>query len=108
MGHVHGMITIASQGQSREIVNQDVIDVAQSTLTQNLPPEREIIDLVPQEFTVDGFKGIKDPRGMVGVRLNWQLLFILVPRRSFTTLRRQLNKRGADSRSGRLTDCHWL
>lgn len=69
MGHVHGMITIASQGQSREIVNQDVIDVAQSTLTQNLPPEREIIDLVPQEFTVDGFKGIKDPRGMVGVRL---------------------------------------
>lgn len=69
MSHVHGMITIANQGQSREIVNQDVIDVAQSTLTQSLPPEREIIDLVPQEFTVDGFKGIKDPRGMVGVRL---------------------------------------
>lgn len=34
MQKVHGMITIASQGQSREIVNSDVNDVARETLTQ--------------------------------------------------------------------------
>ncbi|MDO4903332.1 MAG: cell division protein FtsA [Limosilactobacillus sp.] len=69
MQKVHGMITIASQGQSREIVNRDVIDVAKETLTQNIPPERAVLDLIPTEFAVDGFGGIKDPRGMVSVRL---------------------------------------
>lgn len=69
MERVHGSITIASQGQSREITDRDVIDVAKETLTQNISPELAVLDLMPTEFTVDGFNGIKDPRGMVGVRL---------------------------------------
>ena len=69
MERVHGSITIASQGQSREITDRDVIDVAKETLTQSISPELAVLDLMPTEFTVDGFNGIKDPRGMVGVRL---------------------------------------
>ena len=69
MQRVHGSITIASQGQSREITDRDVIDVAKETLTQSISPEMAVLDLIPTEFTVDGFDGIKDPRGMVGVRL---------------------------------------
>ena len=69
MQRVHGSITIASQGQSREITDRDVIDVAKETLTQSISPELAVLDLIPTEFTVDGFNGIKDPRGMVGVRL---------------------------------------
>lgn len=69
MQRVHGMITIANNGQSREIVDQDVLNLAREALTQSIPPERTVIDLMPTEFTVDGFDGIKDPRGMVGVRL---------------------------------------
>lgn len=69
MQWVHGSITIASQGQSREITDRDVIDVAKETLTQSISPELAVLDLIPTEFTVDGFNGIKDPRGMVGVRL---------------------------------------
>lgn len=69
MQRVHGSITIASQGQSREITDRDVIDVAKETLTQSISPELAVLDLIPTKFTVDGFNGIKDPRGMVGVRL---------------------------------------
>lgn len=79
MKDVHGMITIAEKGQSHEIINQDVIDVAKSTLSQNVPNDREIIGLVPREFTVDGFDGIKDPRGMVGSRLEMQALLYSGP-----------------------------
>lgn len=79
MKDVHGMITIAEKGQSHEIINQDVIDVAKSTLEQNVPTDREIIGLVPREFTVDGFDGIKDPRGMVGSRLEMQALLYSGP-----------------------------
>lgn len=62
-----GMIAVADE--SKEIDDDDVRRVTNSALTKNLPPEREIIDILPDEFVVDGFNGIKDPRGMVGVRL---------------------------------------
>ena len=63
----NGLITVDES--SREINDQDVYDVSASALITNLPQEREIIDIQPEEFIVDGFDGIKDPRGMVGVRL---------------------------------------
>lgn len=69
MKQVHGMITVGASGQSREIGNDDVKNVASETMAQSIPPEREVIALLPTEYTVDGFDGIKDPRGMVGVRL---------------------------------------
>lgn len=76
MNQVHGVINLSDQGQPREIVNQDVIDVAHSTLSQGLPPEREVIDLLPRDFAVDQFRGIKDPRGMSGIRLElWATLY---------------------------------
>ncbi|GEO74664.1 ATPase for cell division [Levilactobacillus namurensis DSM 19117] len=62
-----GMIAI--DDQSREITGRDVRNVAAAALIQSLPPEREVVDILPDEFVVDGFDGIKDPRGMVGVRL---------------------------------------
>jgi cell division protein FtsA len=62
---------IAVGDTSREITTQDVAQVVNSALIRNLPPEREIIDVLPSEFIVDGFDGIKDPRGMVGIRLEF-------------------------------------
>lgn len=76
MNSVHGMINLADQGQPREIVNQDVLDVAHATMTQGMPSEREAVDLVPRDFAVDQFRGIKDPRGMSGVRLElWATVY---------------------------------
>src|SRR5699024_3571594 len=46
-----------------------VIDGAQ---VMSLPPEREIIDIVPKQFIVDGLDEITDPRGMIGVRLEME------------------------------------
>lgn len=94
MQRVHGSITIAQQGQSREIVNQDVIDVARETLTQNIPPEREVLDLIPNEFTVDGFSGIKDPRDMVGVRLEMKATLYTGPKTIIHNTRKAVQQAG--------------
>ena len=77
LSEVHGMVTLnTEQGQSREITDQDVIDVAQATMNQALSPDQEPIDLVIRDFAVDRFTGIKDPRGMVGVRLEmWATMY---------------------------------
>ena len=62
-----GMIAVNSA--SKEITDEDVLNVASAALVRQTPPERQIVAILPQEFTVDGFEGIKDPRGMIGVRL---------------------------------------
>ncbi|WP_279232841.1 cell division protein FtsA [Periweissella cryptocerci] len=59
----------AITSETKRITYDDVQVVAEQAIIQNLPPEREIIDLLPAEFIVDGFDGIKDPYDMVGVRL---------------------------------------
>lgn len=75
---VTGMVAIGDQ--AREITDQDVRDVASAAIIQNLPPEREIINLIPDEFIVDGFDGIKDPRSMVGVRLEMNGMLFTGPK----------------------------
>ncbi len=65
-----GMISIGDDAnRAKEITDKDVQRVTEAALVQNLPPERDVIDIAPDEFVVDDFEGIRDPRGMVGVRL---------------------------------------
>lgn len=73
-----GMIAVNSE--SKEITDEDVRNVASAALVRSTPPERQIIAVLPQEFTVDGFEGIKDPRGMIGVRLEMYGLVFTGPK----------------------------
>lgn len=62
-----GVVAVSSE--DREIADEDVERVIQASKVVAIPPEREIIDVIPREFIVDGLGGINDPRGMIGVRL---------------------------------------
>src|SRR5947207_5536236 len=53
----------------REINSDDVRRVIETARAVALSPDREIIHILPQEFTVDDQFGIGDPLGMVGTRL---------------------------------------
>lgn len=55
--------------KGREIVQEDVDRVIDAAKAIVIPSDREIIHCIPQEFTVDNTKGIKNPVGMFGVRL---------------------------------------
>ena len=48
---------------NQKITDEDVRNVASAALVRSTPPERQIVAILPQDFTVDGFEGIKDPRG---------------------------------------------
>ncbi|RJQ14578.1 cell division protein FtsA [Candidatus Parcubacteria bacterium] len=52
-----------------EITNDDVVRVIGAAKTISLPPNREVLQVVPKEFVIDGEGGIKEPVGMHGVRL---------------------------------------
>ncbi|MGB2768997.1 MAG: cell division protein FtsA [Candidatus Zixiibacteriota bacterium] len=64
---------IAVSRSDHEITPTDVEKVIEAAKTVALPMDREIIHVLPQEFTVDDQSGIKAPIGMVGVRLETEV-----------------------------------
>ena len=64
---------IAVSRSDHEITPTDVEKVIEAAKTVALPMDREIIHVLPQEFTVDEQPGIKAPIGMVGVRLETEV-----------------------------------
>ena len=88
----HGMIAVASD--NREITARDVDNVISAAKVRSVPPEREIISIIPEEFIVDGFNGIRDPRGMIGVRLELYARLITGPKTIIHNIRRCVQKAG--------------
>ncbi|MUK89528.1 cell division protein FtsA [Ornithinibacillus sp. L9] len=66
----HGVVAV--QSENREISDEDVKRVIDGAQVISIPPEREIIDVIPKQFIVDGLDEITDPRGMIGVRLEME------------------------------------
>ncbi|WP_284140897.1 MULTISPECIES: cell division protein FtsA [unclassified Virgibacillus] len=66
----HGVVAV--QSENREIGDEDVKRVIDGAQVISIPPEREIIDVIPKQFIVDGLDEITDPRGMIGVRLEME------------------------------------
>ncbi|WP_268913779.1 cell division protein FtsA [Lentilactobacillus sp. SPB1-3] len=97
----NGLITI--DDRSREITAEDVRNVASSALGTSLPQEREVVDIQPEEFIVDGFDGIKDPRGMVGVRLEMRGKLITGSKGIMHNLQKAVEKAGLNIQSMILT-----
>jgi cell division protein FtsA len=60
---------IAVSGKNREISREDVRRVIDQSKAVSIPPDREIIHVIPQEFIVDEQDGIKAPLGMSGIKL---------------------------------------
>lgn len=60
---------VAISNPHGEIVDEDVTRVIEAARAISLSTTREIIEVAPREYIVDGQPGIKNPIGMSGVRL---------------------------------------
>jgi cell division protein FtsA len=67
---------IAVSRKDNEICAADVERVIEAAKAIAIPMDREIIHVIPQEYTVDDQDGIKDPVGMSGVRLEAEVHII--------------------------------
>lgn len=63
----HGTVVVSRADQ--KISQEDIDRVLQSAQAFSLPMNKEIIEIFPREFVVDGEKGIKQVLGMKGVKL---------------------------------------
>ncbi len=91
---------INSQGvialKHREVTKKDIERVIETAKMISLPPERQIIHVLPQEFIVDDQGGIRDPQGMAGVRLEAKVNIITASVAAVQTLIRCIQKAGLD------------
>ena len=62
-----GVVAVADP--DGEITPQDISRVIEAARAVSLPSARDIIHVIPRDFTVDSQTGIKDPVGMPGIRL---------------------------------------
>ncbi len=67
---------VAVSREDKEITAADVDRAIQAAKVIALPPDREIIDVIPRQFIVDGYDGIKDPVGMLGVRMELEAVVV--------------------------------
>ncbi|RKX27981.1 MAG: cell division protein FtsA [Candidatus Zixiibacteriota bacterium] len=63
----HGVVAVSRV--DNEVTRADVDKALEAARSAAIPVDREIIHVIPQEFSVDDQSGIKDPIGMSGVRL---------------------------------------
>ncbi|EON73187.1 cell division protein FtsA [Lysinibacillus sphaericus] len=71
---VKGVVAVNSE--NREITDDDLDRVVESAQVMSIPPERELVNIIPKQFIVDNLDEIKDPRGMIGIRLEMDATMI--------------------------------
>lgn len=65
--HADGMIAVGSA--NHEIIEEDIMRIEEVATMGKVPANREILDVIPHAYKLDGQDSIKNPVGMTGTRL---------------------------------------
>ncbi len=89
-----GVIAVGRADQ--EITVEDLHRAEEAATAVHLPPNREILQVFPRSYTVDGQVNIKDPVGMNGVRLEVETHIITGATPAIKNLNRSIYQAGID------------
>ena len=79
-----GIISVSRADQ--RISKEDVERVLQATRAINIPHNEEVLEVFPKEYIIDDQKGIRQPEGLTGVRLEAKVLLLCYFQPYFTNL----------------------
>jgi len=85
-----GVVAIAEE----EVTADDIERVHVVARAVALPPDREMLHAIPQEYRVDHQRGIKDPMGMAGVRLEAEIFMVTSAVTVAAHIRKAANRAG--------------
>ena len=86
----HGIVAVAED----EITPADVDRVNSQARMMPLPPDRELLHAIPQEYTVDGTAGIRQPVGMGAMRLETDVYLVSIGSQPAANLRKCVERAG--------------
>ena len=79
-----GIISVSRADQ--RISKEDIERVKQATKAINIPHNEDVLDVFVREFIIDDQKGIKQPEGLTGIRLEAKVLLLCYFQPYFTNL----------------------
>ncbi len=88
----HGIVAVSNP--QAEIAEDDVDRVVEAARAISLSTTRQIIEVSPRDYIVDGQSGIKNPVGMSGVRLEVETHIITASQTNLKNIDRCLNDLG--------------
>jgi len=97
--HVRSLNSAGVIGVSRqdhEITTEDVDRVLDAARAVAVPGDREVLHVLPRDFSVDEQAGISDPVGMTGVRLEAEVHMITVQATALQNLVRAIERAGLE------------
>jgi cell division protein FtsA len=74
--HIKGLTSrggVSLGSRPREVGREDIRLAVEKARSVHLPPDREVLHLLPQEFILDEQGGVRDPAGMMGRRVEVNL-----------------------------------
>jgi cell division protein FtsA len=77
-----------------EVTADDIERVHVVARAVALPPDREMVHAIPQEYRVDHQRGIKDPLGMAGVRLEAEVFLVTCQTTAAANISKAVNRAG--------------
>ncbi len=98
-GHIKSLNSRGMAGVARadrEITKDDVRRAMDAAKAVAIPIDREVIHVLPYGFIIDGQDGIRDPVGMLGVRLEVDVHIVTGAVTSVQNLMKSVNRAGFD------------
>jgi cell division protein FtsA len=95
--HIEGINSrgvVAVTGKGREIIKEDVERVIDAAKAIVIPMDRVILHVIPQEYIVDDQGGIKNPAGMIGVRLESEVHIVTGSLSAAQNIMKSVNRAG--------------
>lgn len=87
-----GIVAVSSE--DKEIKESDVARVIEAAKLVQVPSDKEIIGVVPQQYIVDGYDNIVEPIGMSGMRLEVDAQVVFAKSTVINNLRKSVNRAG--------------
>ena len=91
-----GVVTVS--GKDKTVSRDDVRRVMEAARAVSIPPEREVLHVLPQEFVLDDHAGITSPVGMNGTRLEANVHIVTAATTSVQNLVTCANRAGIEVR----------
>lgn len=89
---INNHAVIAVGNPTYEISVEDKERVLRSACNLALPPDKTIVQTVERQYMVDGYDGVKDPSGMVGSRLEVEVVIITSATAAIQNLQRSVQR----------------
>ncbi len=86
----HAVVAVGNP--NNEITLEDKERVLSSAQNIALSPDKTIIQVIERQYIVDGYDGVKDPVGMVGSRLEVEIVIIIVATAAVQNLQRSAQR----------------